>query len=266
MAGEREGLLVARGVVLADGGEALVLVTDEDGRAKVAVGVLFHLGGAFEKGLEPGVLEKHPSRPGQRGRGACGHVERQDLPALDELVNAGEPLEERSRGVAGGSAERDGPHGRPPPRRRGERRGRTEDPGNVGEIKHGEKDADPFNDRGAQLGVQREPIVLVPAIHGTETVGVVAGRRDLVDPERKLEAGEVVGNAGIVGDGDEVRRRCPPVFLELGVVFHPELVVELDELGGGGAGEGTGLGDAAGEELRINRTAIYVLEGAPVGG
>ena len=54
--GQPERLLVARGIVLADGGERLVLVADEHGGPEVPSGPARELGGAPEKRLHPGVL------------------------------------------------------------------------------------------------------------------------------------------------------------------------------------------------------------------
>ena len=87
--GEGKRLLVPRGVVLADRGEGLVLVTDEDGGPEVTLRVRFHLCRPPEQGLEPGVFEEHADGAGQRRIRARGHVERQDLSALDQLVQGG---------------------------------------------------------------------------------------------------------------------------------------------------------------------------------
>ena len=62
------------GVVLAHGGERLVLVADEDGGPEVASGPAGGLGGPPEERLHPGVLQQHADRATERrvrARRAC---------------------------------------------------------------------------------------------------------------------------------------------------------------------------------------------------
>ena len=99
--GERERLLVARGIVLADGRERLVLVADEHGGPEVASGPAGGLGGPPQQRLHPGVLEQHADGAGERGVRARGHVEREDLAALDQLAERRQPAPEARHGPAG---------------------------------------------------------------------------------------------------------------------------------------------------------------------
>ncbi len=78
-------LLVARRIVLADGGERLVLVADEDGGPEVAAGPAGGLGGPPQERLHPGVLEQDADGAGERGVRARGHVEREDPSLVDQL-------------------------------------------------------------------------------------------------------------------------------------------------------------------------------------
>ena len=101
LARERERLLVARRVVLPDGGERLVFVADEHGGPEVAVGPARGLGGASEQGLHPGVLEEHADRAGERGVRSGGHVEREDPSVFDQFGERRQPSAESGQGVGG---------------------------------------------------------------------------------------------------------------------------------------------------------------------
>ena len=80
--------LVARGIFLADGGERLVLVADEHG-------------GPPEQRLHPRVLEQDADGASERGVRARGHVQREDLAALDQLAERRQPAAEARHGPDG---------------------------------------------------------------------------------------------------------------------------------------------------------------------
>ena len=175
LAGEGEGLLVAARVVLANGGEALILVTDENGGPVVAAGMRSSsAAGRFKQGLEPGVLEHHADGPGKSRIGPGGHVEGDDLAGLDELLEGRKALEE-----AGGGGRRRARWGRREGGRNGcrrPRRWRAEHAGHVRQVEHGEEDAHTLHDGGPELGIELEPVVVVPALDGRDALGVLARR------------------------------------------------------------------------------------------
>ena len=139
-----------------------------------AVGIGLDLRGAGKQGLEPRVLEEDADGAGEGGVGAGRHVEGDHPAGLDELMERREALEEAA-----------GDGGRGAGRRRREvvadgrgrlRCGGTEDAGHVGEVEHGEEDADAFDDGGPELGVELEPVVPVPAFDGGDALRVLARR------------------------------------------------------------------------------------------
>ena len=164
LARQREGLLVARRIVLTDGGERLVFVADEHCGPEVASWPAGGLGGAPEERLYPGVLEQHADRASERRVRARGHVEREDAPLFDQL------------------GERRQPAAKPRNRQDGcgvlvrriviymygwglirFRRRRTEHARDLRLIEQRQEDGDALDDRGAELGVERDPVVEVPS-------------------------------------------------------------------------------------------------------
>ena len=47
-------------------------------------------------------------------------------------------------------------------------RRRTEDPGDVGQVEHGEEDAQALNNGGPELAVELQPVEAVPSVHGLD--------------------------------------------------------------------------------------------------
>jgi hypothetical protein len=83
LARKREEFLVAGGVVLADRGEGLVFIAEEEDFAPMSVGALFHLGDAVEHGTLEIKFHERADRPGQPRIETCWKVQRDDLALLD---------------------------------------------------------------------------------------------------------------------------------------------------------------------------------------
>ena len=99
-----------------------------------------------------------------------GHVQREHLAALDQVGERRQPPAESRHGldvrdlllVLG-----------PPGRGIVSRRRRTEHARDLGLVEQRQEDADPLDDRSAQLGVERHPVVPVPSFDGLDLLGVL---------------------------------------------------------------------------------------------
>ncbi len=178
LSGEGKGFLVAARIVLADAGERLILVTDKDGWPDVAAGLGLHLYRPAQQGLEPRIFQHDADGAGQRGIGAGGHIEGEDLPALDEDIEGRQVagfdrrgdrvvLVDRVAGVVSG--------------RRGAGRRRAKDAGHARQIEHAEEHGDALHDARPDLVVEGVPVVFVPAIDGFHAEPDLHRRR-VLDP------------------------------------------------------------------------------------
>ena len=261
LARERERLLVAGGVVLADRRERLVFVADEHGGPHVAVRAARGLSGPSEQRLHPRVLEEDADGAGQRRVRTGGHVEREHLAVLDQVGERRHAAAEPRHGpdvrdfaavlaVRGGVGRRRAEHAR-----------------HVRLVEQRQEHADALDDRGAELGVERHPVVSVPSFDGLDLLGVLTSRAasfrlrpvfdlQLVEPRRAVQI-EPAGHLGAAG------RHVPAPVPE-------RLLVVVEILGGddgphGAAPQRLGLRlpDLPGEQLRVHRAAVDVAERDP---
>ena len=264
--GERERLLVARGIVLVDGRERLVLVADEHGGPEVASGPAGGLGGPPQQRLHPGVLEQDADGAGERGVRARGHVEREDLAALDQLAERRQPAPEA----------RHGPDGLGVLVRRSTihmygfvrvRRRRTEHARDLRLIEEREEDGDAFHDRGAELGIERHPVVQVPPLDRLYLLPELAARTALalLGLERDLELPEPIPEdrvepaGGLLGAG----HRLPGPVLERLLMREQIAAGDGDPDRAEAADQIPGRADLSREQLRVDRAAVDVLQSDP---
>ena len=182
--GEGKGLLVAARIVLADAGERLILVADKDGRPDVAAGLGLHRRRPAQQGLEPRIFQHDADGAGQRGIGAGGHIEGEDLPALDEDIEGRQVagfdrrgdrvvLVDRVAGVVAG--------------RRRARCRRAKHAGHARQVEHAEEHRDAFHDARSDLVVEGIPVMDVPAVDG-------------FNPEPDLYRGRILERLTLVRD------------------------------------------------------------------
>ena len=84
---EREALFVAAGVVLADGGELLVLVADENRLPEIPCRIRLYFRRPQQERLQPSVLEHDVDGAPERRIRSRRHIQGQNAPAISGMSN-----------------------------------------------------------------------------------------------------------------------------------------------------------------------------------
>ena len=125
----------------------------------------------------------------------------------------------------------------------------------------------PLDDRGAELGIERHPIVQVPALNRLDLLPELAARAALafLGLERDLELGEPIPEHRV----EPARHRVltggiypDPVIQRFRMADHV-VVGDDDPRGARLSHQVLGLADSLGEQLRVDRAAVDVLQRDP---
>ena len=144
---------------------------------------------------------------------------------------------------------------------------RAEHAGDLRLVEEREEHADALDDRRAELGVERHPVVQVPALDGLDLLTELAPRSApaLLRLVCDLEFLEPVPECGVELASRLVRagHRLPAPFPE-GFLVSSEILGRDDgPHRAEPVGQLAGLADLPAEQFRIHRAAVDVLEGDP---
>ena len=266
---QRERLLVAGRIVLAHGGERLILVADEHGGPEVAAGLAGGLGRPPEQRLYPGILQEHADGASERRVRVRGHVEGEDPAPFDQLGERREPAAKARHGPDGCAvlvrSRTIHMYGFVRVRRR-----RTEHARDLRLIEQREEDRDALDDGGAELGIERHPVVQVPALDRLHLLPELAACAALafLGLERDAEFREPIPQPGIepagglLGAGHRLPGPFPEGFLVSGEILGRDDGPHRAEP----VGQLAGLADLPAEQLRVDRAAVDVLQRDPAPG
>ena len=147
------------------------------------------------------------------------------------------------------------------------RRRRTEHARDLRLIEEREEDRDALDDGGAELGVERHPVVQVPPLDRLDLLPELAARAALalLGLERDLELREPIPQPGIEPAGCLLGagHRLPGPVLE-GFLVSGEILGRDDgPHRAEPVGQLAGLADLPAEQLRVDRAAVDVLQRDP---
>ena len=148
------------------------------------------------------------------------------------------------------------------------RRGWAEHAGHVREVEHGEEDAHAFDDGGPELGVQLEPVVLVPALDGGDALRVLARRPGVFfDAGRDAERGESVEQFLVVGSAEAAAGGRFPFAVRERVRVRAKAGRRNENAGRWWRPvERAGLFDLLADALGVDGAVVEVAEGHPLVG
>ena len=146
-------------------------------------------------------------------------------------------------------------------------RRRAEDSGHAGLIEQREEDGDALDDRGAELGIERHPVVQVPPLDRLDLLLGLAACAALafLGLERDPELGEPIPEDRV----EPARHRVltggiypDPVIQRFRMADHV-VVGDDDARRARLSHQVLGLADSLGEQLRVDRAAVDILQRDP---
>ena len=211
-------------------------------------------------------------RASERRVRARGHVEGEDPAPLDQLGERRQPAAKARHGPDGLGVlvRRSTIHMYGFVRIRRRRtgvRGPREHARDLRLIEERQEDGDALDDRGAELGVERHPVVQVPALDRLDLLPEFSARTALalLGLERDAEFREPIAQPGIEPAGGLLGagHRLPGPVLERLLVREQIAAGDGDPDRAEPVGQLAGLADLPAEQLRVDRAAVDVLQRNP---